>query len=85
MSTDTGKNPFEIRLEVLKMAQKMAREQHENAHNLAYNMLEQTAEYQQKSVEQLDAAYREILPEMYTPQDILDKATELYSFVLKKT
>tara|TARA_B100000941_G_C28422500_1_gene509587 strand:+ start:671 stop:919 length:249 start_codon:yes stop_codon:yes gene_type:complete len=80
----TNKNPFEIRLEVLKMAKDMVTEQHATAMNTYWNTLDAAAETWNKSVEDLIVETQKMKPEMYTPQEIMKKAQELYSFVSNK-
>lgn len=80
----TTKNGFEIRLEVLKMAKEMMDQQYNDASNAYWSALHSTAEKWNKSVEELVKQTQEMKPVMYTPQDIMEKAQELYGFVSKK-
>jgi hypothetical protein len=79
MST-SNKNPFEIRLEILKMAKEMMDRQYEDQVNLAHSMISEFKEAG-KSAEDYFAKYA---PKMYDPKSIMDKAQELYGFVSKK-
>ena len=79
-----SKNPFEIRLEVLKMAQDMVSNQWQDSQNLAWDMVNQIAEYQGKTITDLKDHYDALKPVMYTPQDVVKKANELYEFVCCK-
>jgi len=79
-----SKNPFEIRLEVLKMAQEMVSNQWQDSQNLAWDMVNQIAEYQGKTITDLKDYYDALKPVMYTPQDVVSKANELYEFVCCK-
>ena len=65
------KNPFEIRSDVLAMAKDYMDKQY------ALNL-----EIAQKMSEASTEAFKEI--PMYTVEDVLKKAEELYSFVTKK-
>jgi peptide methionine sulfoxide reductase MsrA len=80
----TTKNGFEIRLEVLKMAKEMLDQQYNDASNAYWSVLHSTAERWNKSVEELVKQTQETKPVMYSPQDIMEKAQELYGFVSKK-
>lgn len=80
----TTKNGFEIRLQVLKMAKEMMDQQYNDASNAYWSTLHLTAEKWNKSVEELVKQTQEMKPVMYTPQDIIEKAQELYGFVSKK-
>ena len=75
-----NKNPFEIRLELLKMAKEMMDRQYDDQIDLAHAAMEQFKE-QGKSVTEYFEKYT---PKMYQPKEIMDKATELYTFVTKK-
>jgi hypothetical protein len=75
-----NKNPFEIRLELLKMAKEMMDRQYDDQIGLAHAAMEQFKE-QGKSVTEYFEKYT---PKMYQPKEIMDKATELYTFVTKK-
>ena len=75
-----NKNPFEIRLEVLKMAKEMMDRQYEDQISLAHHAMEQFKE-QGQSVTDFFETYT---PKMYQPKEIMDKAAELYTFVTKK-
>lgn len=80
----TTKNGFEIRLEVLKMAKEMMDQQYNDASNAYWSTLHSAAEKWNKSVEELVKQTQEMKPVMYSPQDIMEKAQELYGFVSKK-
>jgi hypothetical protein len=78
------KNPFEIRLELLKMAKEMMDRQYEEA-SAAYSTAVYTmAEKWNEDVNALMDKTKEMAPTMYSPTEIMDKAQELYSFVSKK-
>jgi hypothetical protein len=78
------KNPFEIRLELLKMAKEMMDRQYEEA-SAAYSTTVYTmAEKWNEDVNVLLDKTKEMAPVMYSPTEIMEKAQELYSFVSKK-
>lgn len=77
----SNKNPFEVRLEVLKMAQEMADKAYQESTQLAWNMVEKAAEYQNKTMAEMQTYFETLKPKMYSPQDIVEKANELYRFI----
>lgn len=80
----SNKNPFEIRLEILKMAKEMMDRQYEEA-SAAYSTAVYTmAEKWNKDVSELIEKSKDLAPVMYTPQEVMEKAHELYGFVSKK-
>jgi hypothetical protein len=83
----TSKNPFEIRLEVLKMAKEMMDQSYQDSMNAWWNMASSYAEAANKTTEDFLKQSEELMkskPAMYSPTDIMTKAQELYSFVAKK-
>lgn len=77
-------NPYEVRLEVLKMAQGMIEQAYSDASQMAWSMVENTALYQAKTMDEMKEFLELIKPKMYTPEDIIKKAEELYQFVTNK-
>ena len=77
----SNKNPFEIRLETLKMAKEMMDKQVEMQEQLAYQVLDQYKE-QGKDIAEFYATYT---PKMYQPSEIVKKADELYKFISDNT
>lgn len=75
-----NKNPFEIRLETLKMAKEMMDKQLELQEQFMYQMLEQAKESGKDIQETLD----KYTPDMYNPTKIIEKASELYEYISKK-
>ncbi len=71
----THKNPFEIRTEMLQMAKDYMDQQYQMNIQLANDLYEQG----QKTAEEVKDAYK-----MYSVEDMMDKAKEMYSFVSKK-
>ena len=75
-----SKNPYECRLETLKMAKEMLDQQYFLKENLLHRMMDQATE-NETSVRK---AYEEYAPTMYSPQDIISKAIELNSYISEK-
>lgn len=78
------KNAFEIRLEVLKMAKEMAEQHYLETSNSYWTTINEMAKMWNKSAEELFEQTKSMQPKMYTPQEIMEKAQELYNFVEKK-
>ena len=76
-------NPFEIRLELLKMAKDMIDRQYDESSNAYWQAVNEYSEKWNKSVEELVKRTQEMKPEPYTPADMMEKAKELYEFVSK--
>lgn len=77
-------NPFEIRLEILKMAKDMMDRQYDEASNAYWQAVNSYSENWNKSVEELVEKTQTLKPQPYTPKEMMDKAAELYGFVSKK-
>lgn len=75
-----SKNPYECRLETLKMAKEMLDQQYFLKENLLHRMMDQA----QESRQSVKDAYEKYMPIMYSPQDIINKATELNSYISEK-
>ena len=73
-------NPFEIRLETLRMAKEMLDQQYQTQSDLMYRMIDQTTEVNGNIKE----AYDKYVPTMYKPEEIVNKANELYTYVCEK-
>ena len=80
----TSKNPFEIRLELLKMAQEMVEKDYTDQREAYWNVMYNMADKWNKDISELLQETQKYAPAMYTPQQIMEKAQELYSFVSKK-
>ena len=70
-----NKNPFEIRAEMIKLAKDYMDAQHELNIQLMNDMYEQG----KKTYEEVQEAYK-----MYSMEDLMAKAKEMYSFVSTK-
>jgi hypothetical protein len=77
-------NPYEIRLELLKMAKEMMDKQYTDSTNAYWAVIENMADRTNKSVSEIIKICEDTKPEMYSPADMMKKAQELYSFVSKK-
>ena len=75
-----SKNPFEIRLETLKMAKEMADQQFQLQMDFMHRMMDQSSE-EGKSIRN---AFKEYVPNMYQPEEVIKKANELYAYVSEK-
>ena len=71
----THKNPFEIRTEMLQMDKDYMDQQYQMNIQLANDLYEQG----QKTAEEVKDAYQ-----IYSVEDMMNKAKEMYSFVSKK-
>lgn len=71
----SNKNPFEIRAEMLQLAKEYMDQQYHMNIQFAENMMEQG----KKTIEDVKSSY-----EMYSMDDLMEKANEMYSFVSKK-
>lgn len=78
--TTGSKSPYEIRLELLQMAQQHLETAFKLQMDFATRALQLAQDAQWKSIEQLKA----LMPPVYTVDDILKKANELYGFVQKR-
>ena len=76
----SSKNPFELRFDTLAMAKELLDRQYEAAQVQMFEMIEQ-AKTQQKDLQEV---FEQYTPKMYQPQEIMEKAEELYKFVTKK-
>jgi hypothetical protein len=82
-----NKNAYEIRLEVLKMAKEMMDQNYNDASNAWWGLANSYAEAAKKSTAEFLKHSEDLMkakPQMYTPQEIMEKAKELYSFIDKK-
>ena len=73
-------NPFEVRLEVLKMAKDYMDKQYEVNTEFARKAMEQWKE----SGKDVQEFLTEITPKQYQPQELLEKAKEMYAFVSER-
>lgn len=74
------KNPYEIRFDLLKMAKEMLDRQYEQASTMAWEAIT-------KAMETNKDLYKDVekyVPKMFTPEEIIDQAERLQSFINKK-
>jgi len=71
----TSKNPFEIRADMLQLAKEYMDQQQQINVQFAEAMMEKG----KKSLEDLQESYQ-----MYSMEDLMEKAKEMYSFVSDK-
>lgn len=76
----TGKSPYEIRLELLQMAQSHLQSQFDRQMQFATEALKLATDAQWKSIDEL----KKLMPPPFTFDEILAKANELYGFVQKR-
>ena len=82
--TNMTKNAFEIRLELLKMAKEMMDRQYDELSSAYWTAVNSAVEQTNKTVETVLEETSKIKPQMYSPNEIMEKANELYSFINKK-
>ncbi|MBU95136.1 MAG: hypothetical protein CL669_06105 [Balneola sp.] len=75
-----SKNPYEIRLETLRMAKEMADTEFCLQQDFMYRMMDQAMEKR----EDIKQAYDKYVPNMYKPDEIIQRANELYRYVSEK-
>ena len=75
-----SKNAYEIRLETLRMAKEMVDSKYCLQQDIMYRMIDQAMEKR----EDIQRAIENHRPPMYQPQDIIEKANELYQYVSEK-
>jgi hypothetical protein len=71
----SNKNPFEIRADMLQLAKEYMDQQYRMNVQFAEKMVEQN----KKTAEELKDMYK-----MYSMEDLMEKAKEMYNFVSKK-
>ena len=73
-------NPYQIRYDVLQMAKELLDRQYETSMQLAYHAMDLAKENNEAAL----VAWKQYVPEMYTPEEIKKQADKLYSFVTDK-
>ena len=71
----SNKNPFEIRSDMLALAKDYMDQQYQ----MNVSFAEKALEAGKKSIEEVQDMYK-----MYSVEDLMEKAKEMYSFVSKK-
>ena len=77
-------NPFQVRLEVLKMAKEMMDRNYDEMSNAFNSTIFNLAQTWNKSAEEMIEQVEKMRPTMYDPADMIKKAQELYGFVSEK-
>jgi hypothetical protein len=75
----SNKNPFEIRAEMLQLAKEYMDQQHQMNIQFYENMVAEGRKVREDIEDQLQEAYK-----MYSMDDLMAKAKEMYTFVSKK-
>ena len=75
----SNKNPFEIRAEMLQLAKDYMDQQYHMNIQFYENMIVEGKKAREEVEEQLKEAYK-----MYSMDELMEKAKELYGFVAKK-
>ena len=73
-------NPYELRFNLLSMAQGYLQDKQEEDKNFAYQAWDLAREDGKANME----LWKELQPKSYSIEDIKNKATELYEFVEQK-
>lgn len=73
-------NPYQIRTDVLAMAKSMMDKQYDTQMKIAQTMFDANKENMDLAKE----AWERYIPKMYTMEELMDKANEMYSFVSEK-
>ena len=73
-------NPYQIRTDVLAMAKNMMDKQYDTQMQIAQKMFEANKENMELATE----AWNKYIPKMYTIEEVMEKANEMYSFVSEK-
>jgi hypothetical protein len=75
-----NKNPFEVRLDVMKMAQEMLDKEYYANEQKYLHKLEELRRNQAPG-DQIDTFIDTYAPKAYTPEEVLTRASTLYNFV----
>ena len=75
-----NKTPFEVRLDILKMAQEMLNQEKRIEENKYYAKLE-TLRTSNSSVDTINAFIDTNAPKMYDPSEVVARSSALYAFV----
>ena len=75
-----NKTPFEVRLDILKMAQEMLNQEKRIEENKYYAKLE-TLRTSNSSVDTINAFIDTYAPKMYDPSEVVARSSALYAFV----
>jgi hypothetical protein len=73
-------NPYQIRTDLLAMSKEMLDKGYESQMEVARKAMDIYKENTEQALE----AWKRYVPKMYTPEEIVSKAEELYQFVTDK-
>lgn len=76
----SNKNPFELRTDILAMAKDYMDQQYQMNMEFARRVFDEAVDAQKVSTD----SWKSYVPKMYTIEDLMKKAQELYGFVSKK-
>lgn len=76
----SNKNPFELRTEILSMAKDYMDQQYQMNMEFARKAFDEAVATQKVTMD----SWKTYVPEMYTIEEMMKKAQELYGFVSKK-
>jgi hypothetical protein len=79
-----NKNPYEVRLDILKMAQEMLSNEKRIEENTFFAKLE-TYRASNKSVDEINAFIDENKPKAYDSSEVVTRSSALYAFVNNST
>lgn len=79
-----NKTPYEVRLDVMKMAQEMLEREQINKQNQFFAKLE-TLRASKAPNGEINKFIDDNTPKMYEPKDVVTRSTELYAFVNNST
>ncbi len=74
------KNPYEIRYDLLQMAKDMLDQQYNNASSMYWSAFEKAV---QNNAE-LYKDYEQYVPKMFTPEEVIEQAEKLQTFINNK-
>lgn len=80
----TNKNPYEIRLDVLKMAQQML-EAEQRSKEIKFKEQVDTLRSIQHNESEVLSFIAQNAPTAYTPEEVVTRSTALYNFVSSST
>lgn len=76
----SNKNPFELRTDILAMAKDYMDQQYQLNKEFAQRAFDEAVAAQKVTVD----SWKSYVPEMYSVEDLMKKAQDLYGFVTKK-
>lgn len=79
-ASNTGKNAFELRTDILAMAKDYMDQQYQINREFAQRVFDEAVAAGKVNNEQ----WKQYVPEMYSMDELMKKAQELYGFVSKK-